>query len=302
MSSMLESDKYPQAPQSPPPGSILSSNTDPYVPTSYMPSVPQTPVSQGGEVSEFGLYPGQFAPRSSSLRNEPPSTGMPAGPRDSRFGTFPLKNTGGPRPPPSQTSSSSLGNMPPRLDDRVPSVELDRAELNDSFESSIAEALGQQWTPGSRPSSAAPVQGGKMYEATMHVRNRDYSPPPPQYSATLGDSLAPLQEDLHSTVSQSTTSSNPFGDERRSRADLEEEAELAYMSAHREERNSLPSSSGHSHEDRRVRFGGQETIDEAVEEVTPQPSRQATADDTYAPSPPAAYQRVSCSTILLLLG
>lgn len=293
MSSMLEADNFPpRTPRSPPPGSILSTIADPYAQ-----SVPQTPHSQHADMGEFGMHQSQFQPRSSSLRNEQPPIGIPAGPRDARFGTFPLKGAGGPRPQTYASGSSSF-NKPPRLDERAPSVEIERPDPNESFSSSVAEALGQQWaSDGSRPSSTS--NSGKMQEAAMHVRNRDYSPPPPEYSSVLDEPLETVQENAgpSTTSTQASTSNNPF-DERNSRADLDEETGLAYMSSSPEDPVPLRAPSRHGQEDRRVRFGGPDNNIDSAEEDTPQPSRQATTIDDPIPSPPPNHDGLSLPTHL----
>ena len=286
MTPMLGSDNNfpPQSPRSPPPGSVMTAAVDPY---QY--PVPQTAQSQPMEMSEFGVY--QFSPRSSSLRNEQPSPGIPSSPRDGRYGTFPLKATGGPRPQPGASASSS-SSLPPRLDERAPSIEVDRSDLNDSFSSSVAEALGQQWVSDGS-GSASSSSGGKAYEAKMHVRNRDYSPPPPQYSAIPEESssAAPDNAPTLDTDAQASTSHNPFDEQR---TDLEEEAGLAYMVPDPVDHTSHPHVSEHTHEDRRVRFGVPDTYVDSNDEVTPQPSRQPTADDGSALSLPLANHDGLC--------
>lgn len=272
----------PQSPRSPPPPSVLSSQTEP-----YSHSVPQTPRTSNGDMAEFGVYqpsqyqhqPTQYAPRTSSLRNngEMSPSAIPAGPRDSRFATVPNRLSGGmgPRPQPT-AASSSLSS--PRLDDRPPSIDIERPNV--SFSSSIAEALGEQWSPSDptgphfQQQQVGPAPGSKAYEAKMHVRNRDYSPPPPQYTPVPEAPLGTIPE-----KQQGTSKENPFDD--RQEAEDEEEG-LAYLSSGHEERLAGASTSGHGHEDRRVRFGAANDDDSARDNAS------QTAPSMQEPEPPAA--------------
>ncbi|GJE91333.1 hypothetical protein PsYK624_074820 [Phanerochaete sordida] len=280
MTSMLESGVSPyQLPRSPPPGSTAgSSDFNPYVPTSY--------------TDEFGAQPASpYAPRSSSLRN---AGGAPASPIAGRFATFPTKlgGAGGPRPQP-QASGSSFA--PPRLDGRVPSIELERPDL--SFSSSVAEALGEEWTGDARaPSSTS----SKAYENKMYANNRDYSPPPPQYTpvpeATLGtieeqptgtrgsSSQHQAQPTEQAEHSQQAAAEDPFNDGRQSETEGEEESALAYMSPPMDNHVSLPASSNHSHEDRRVRFDSPHMDSEPAGVVATEPHPSVSEMRTQSPT------------------
>lgn len=243
-----------QLPRSPPPGSVATA-ADPYDP--YATLVQQPPYAKP---DEFGMQPpSSFTPRTSSLRNlnevsAPPS---PIGPRGGRFATFPVKGAAAATAQPVASGSSFSS---PRLDDRVPSVEIERPD--GSFSSSVAEALGEQWTGDEHP---APAPTGKGYEAKMYALNRDYSPPPPQYSAVPDVPLGTIVEQptgteghgsRQATETQSERSEDPFRDDRPSIAEDEDEEEsaLAYMSPPQENQVSLPSESSHGHDNRRVRF------------------------------------------------
>ncbi|KAI0372011.1 hypothetical protein BV20DRAFT_941050 [Pilatotrama ljubarskyi] len=243
-----------------------------------------SPQSQGPPVSEFGTYSGgALPPHTSSLSAA--EKDKAASPRGGRFATFPVK-AAGPRPPPGAASGSSMSmtnpyiNPPPMRDgDRPPSLDIRRS--HESFSTSVAHALGQQFSmDGTSGSSTGPGQsaGSSRFTAPQgvppqqDVKGADfgpqrYSPPPPMYSPPDSNQLpagaAPpnpprstqnglsAEEHLQQARSQS-----------RSTAEEEEEEGLAYMSpTHGNESNESVSESG----DRRVRFGGVSDVDQEME-------------------------------------
>lgn len=219
------------------------------------------------EMGEFGVYSPGYSPRSTSLRNmgdQPPSS--PTGPRGARFATFPVKTAVGPRPQPQ--SPVVTFQTPQPLGDRAPSLEVERPA--DSFSDSIAEALGTQWSPSHPPQelrgrdSATPSMR-KAQEASMHVRNREYSPPPPMYTPTTldpPDSSLPSSQQPQLATSGASTSGHRYSDD-------EEETALAYMSDERppsSHSDRPPSSRG---ADRRVTFGSVHDDSEPPTHVPP---------------------------------
>lgn len=293
MASFMDPNSSPfQLPRSPPPGSVVTSTDsfNPYVPTSYETNA-----------DEFGMQPASaYAPRTSSLRNI--NEGTPAAsPTSTRFSTFPVRSTTGPRPQPGASNSAYTS---PRLDDRVPSIEIERPEV--SFSSSVAEALGEEWVGDARPN---PPPGSKAYESKMYAANRDYSPPPPQYTPVPEVPLSTIVEQPTGTGApgeqrgdqaaqeardkQSTAPENPFTDNGQSGADAEEESALAYMSPTLERQTSLPSSSGHSHDERRVKFDTSHIEPESAK-VSPEPQydvNQVYAQSSHAGADVASTQR-----------
>ncbi|PSR77162.1 hypothetical protein PHLCEN_2v8027 [Hermanssonia centrifuga] len=225
---------------------------------------PLSPVNT--DVNEFGAYPSQsgpYSPRSTSLRNlsDQQQTGAVPGPRGGRFATFPTKGAMGPRAQPGPSSISSA--LAPIMDDRVPSIEIDRG--NDSFSSSVALALGQQWVADDPRSERRP-SNSKMSEALKD--GRDDEPPPPKYSPTA---------ELSPNTSRPTSIENELGQPAtpssiappsvlavQANGEEDEDTGLAYMSP-AEDDNKSTASSVRERGDRRVRFGGADDIDEEQE-------------------------------------
>ncbi|KZT02798.1 uncharacterized protein LAESUDRAFT_705438 [Laetiporus sulphureus 93-53] len=128
--------------------------------------------------AEFGiLSAGMRSPRASSV----PSP---------RFSTVPARAVG-PRPlrGPSATGAargSAYGTLPLRMDGRPPSLDVNP---QDSFSSSIAEALGEDFEIGQEradPSSLdPPSKNGQEKKRPSMDSHKSYSPPPPQYSAAV---------------------------------------------------------------------------------------------------------------------
>ncbi|EKM53340.1 uncharacterized protein PHACADRAFT_175747 [Phanerochaete carnosa HHB-10118-sp] len=305
MTALLESGGSPyQLPRSPPPGSVVTA-ADPYDPYAAVTKQTQYTGYTPTTMDEFGVPPSPaYAPRTSSLRNfnDGSPAPSPMGPRGARFATFPTKNAiTGPRPQ-SEASSSSFVPAPPRLDARVPSLEIDR-EADTSFSSSVAEALGDEWPERDKHTTATGAQpGSKAYESKMYATNHDYPFPPPQYTAVSDVTLGAIVEQPTGTAgrgeqrdvqvpgepqtNQGAVAENPFGDNEPSVAEGAEESALAYMSPLSENRASLPLSSDHSHEGRRVRFESSDVSADAESPNVAMPE-PTTAGEIRAQSPPA---------------
>lgn len=166
----------------------------------------------GSEAAEFGVLPDPFSPST--------------GPQGGRFATFPVKAVG-PRPPPPR--SSQLYGTHGAGVDRPPSLDLDRP--SDSFSSSVADALGQEFEfeKGGLKSSSSGAGPVDEKRGSMSSQRRSYSPPPPQYSAVFGP--------------QEFESLNRKGNHN---------SQLAYMANPDEEEEGLQSTEGR--DDRRVTF------------------------------------------------
>lgn len=256
LSPYIGPDQVPSQPRSPPPrgtGSVVSfSQSNPFASPP-----PQHLQLIDTDVNEFGVYPssgGPFSLRSSSLRNleeqQPVSPVGLGGPRGGRFATVPVKAMGpraqpGSLPPPSQ--------MLPAMDVRAPSLDIENA--NDSFSSSVAEALGHDWlaSNGSPKPPATSAAHAKAMEAGRG--SADYMSPPPQYSVTPEPVLlasSPHGGDIGSgggvSPSSATVSMTPTVPEENE----EEDTSLAYIT--HDEQASV-SSESHGHDgSRRVRF------------------------------------------------
>ncbi|OBZ77366.1 Sphingolipid long chain base-responsive protein PIL1 [Grifola frondosa] len=218
---------------------------------------PQSPPSS--TVNEFGTYASsQFAPRTSSLRNVEDKEKAVVDPRGGRFATFPVK-AHGPRPIPASsyhsTPSSSIAAPPMVEGDGAPSLDVNRGE--ESFASSVAQALGTQWqfdrgAGGSGPSTVPPrdVKGPDFAP-------QRYSPPPPVYTPAGAAPAQPPQAQYNEHASEAPSSSVPSQS-----YDDDNEPELAYMSpTHDNESDHSLSDRG----DRRVRFGSVDDIDTEME-------------------------------------
>ncbi|KAI0929537.1 hypothetical protein AcV7_005370 [Taiwanofungus camphoratus] len=191
-------------------------------------------VPNAGNMNEFGTIPlGQFSLQTSSLRGSEERERV-AGPRG-RFATFPTK-AAGPRPPPGASAgASSYGALPLQEHDRPPSLDVEQPQ--DSFSSSVAQALGQQFelsegAQGSSTLSAPSTDPLDRKRRSIDSELRSYSPPPPVYSPPT----EPLQFDLR--------------DDEDEGADVQ----LAYMSSHANDSDA--SLSQRDRADRRVRFDG----------------------------------------------
>ncbi|OCH86000.1 hypothetical protein OBBRIDRAFT_814825 [Obba rivulosa] len=232
----------------------------------YSPTDPaQHPtVSALRDVGEFGTYPpGQYAPRSSSLRSPDEKAGSPT---SGRFSTFPVK-AAGPRPPPGASSgsrpSSGMYTSPPIRGGDQP-LSLDVNPPQDSFSTSIAEALGGQWPAESGPASSstsAAGAGSKFGKADEAATNSmSYEAPPPMYTppTSLPPGAAPAEPQYgggygggHWNQGESLGVGRPGTDEGSHDGDHQ----LAYTALGHDDE---PTASGHMHGDRRVHFGGVE--------------------------------------------
>ena len=253
----------PALSRSPSPGSAMSvvtlSQTNPFA----SPPMQNRQLSMSNsDVSEFGAYPasgGQFAPRTSSLRNmggdSQPSSPVAGGPRG-KFATFPVKMTGPraqPGAPPGQQYPSHT------LDTRAPSLDIDGS--SDDFSASVAQALGHRWSePGvgapSTPGTIAPnAQSKKAMEAHEHSGSMDYTSPPPQYSLTVDTPTSPgmLRTTSAGTISTPTVPEEDESDQG--------DTGLAYMGTTDDDASAAPASDDRrrSSVDRRVKFEGSET-------------------------------------------
>ncbi|CDO70616.1 hypothetical protein BN946_scf184748.g13 [Trametes cinnabarina] len=260
------------------------------------PDQPHSPLSQNPPVNEFGTYAGgPVSPQVNSLgaidRDKASS------PRGGRFATFPVK-AAGPRPPPGATGGSSISTnpyiAPPLRDgDRAPSLDIDRND--ESFSSSIAQALGgkididndtsqTQGASGSSSRFSAPSVPPPQDVKGPDFAPQRYSPPPPMYTpaSSNGNKLpagaAPpnppssLQAIAHDTQAAGSRPSSTA-----------EDVGLAYMSGDRaDESNESTSESG----DRRVRFGGVSDVDQEMEKRHAQ--EEAAAQRTPSPPPSQA--------------
>ncbi|KAF7800083.1 hypothetical protein EIP86_011326 [Pleurotus ostreatoroseus] len=260
------SDQVPMQPRSPPPqtinGSVISlSQSNPF----------STPAQQSIQLSnndpnEFGAYPapgGGYAPRTSSLRNlgDSQPASPTAGPRgSSRFATFPVKAMG-PRAQPGSMSTP----MSPTLDTRAPSLDIDSQD--DSFSSSVAQALGKDWISKDKEqsSSTSPTNSKAAEAAKDHTS--DWTSPPPQYSLTPDPPSSTYGE-----YAGTRTSTTPTVQEE------EEEGGLAYMSGEHDEERASVSSGGHQDGGRRVKFDSTPDVIETMQqEETAQPSEHGTS-------------------------
>ncbi|CAL1716019.1 unnamed protein product [Somion occarium] len=213
------------------------------------------------EMNEFGAYnaPSSYAPRTSSMNNlvnRESASSMsspieaPGGPRGGRFATFPVK--GGPRPQPGTSPSVSSAPLPPIMGDRPPSIDVHRNH-EESFSSSIAEALGQQW--GSSGPSAqqqedhrpTPIDSKKA--AALEDEHRSFNSPPPMYT--------PEVPSAHPETSTHTSGPIPQGHTEA------EEVQLAYMSNPDDSEGESPDNAP-DRGDRRVRFGSVRDVDEEM--------------------------------------
>lgn len=206
-------------PQSNSPPPAIGRMSDPFAAN---PMVPPSPAPVNTDVGEFGAYSptsysptsSQFAPRTTSLRNISDHGHTPAGPRGARFATFPVKlGGGGPRPPPSAPPVSF--STPQRMDDRAPSLEIERPQ-DTSLSSSIAAALGQGWVP---ENSRTPPN------------NPATDTYPPRYSVEAQPSHTPSATSPH-FAEQGVHSSLANAPPLTSDTDDIEDTELAYMSPH----------------------------------------------------------------------
>ncbi|KAI0777735.1 hypothetical protein BD413DRAFT_468189 [Trametes elegans] len=268
------------------------------------PEQPHTPLGQVPPVSEFGTFPGGAPPQTHSMNAM--ERDKSASPRGGRFATFPVK-TGGPRPIPGAGGSSMSVTNPYIAQplgggngDRVPSLEIDR-NAHDSFSSSVALALDQQFgdsgassnapsAPGPSSGSNAPAPQGPP---TRDTKDSDfapqrYSPPPPMYTPADGNRLpvgaAPPNppNSMHTGLEIQTNNQAP-GSRPHSTLDDNEDG-LAYMS---------PSHGNDSHEslhdggDRRVRFGEVSDVDRELDRRHAEREAAVLAAAQREQSPPA---------------
>ncbi|KAI8986916.1 hypothetical protein BD414DRAFT_529164 [Trametes punicea] len=261
------------------------------------PGQPQSPESQNPPVSEFGTYSG--APAHSQAHSlSAAERAQPSSPRGGRFATFPVK-AAGPRPLPGAAGSSSMSTTnpyvaPPLKDsDRAPSLDIDRHD--ESFSSSVAQALGQRFdidnsSPPAQVASGSSSRFGAPQGPPQDVKGADfgpqrYSPPPPMYTPAPsgGNQLPPGAAPPNPPSSLQVAAHDadqPAGSQPQPTA--EEEEGLAYMHSHENESNESVSDSG----DRRVRFGGVSDVDqELVKRHAEEEAAAAAAQRTQSPPP-----------------
>lgn len=248
---MSGNDQAPMHPRSPPPqminGSVMSlSQSNPFA----------TPVQQpiplaSNDVNEFGGYPATaaaFAPRTSSLRNL--GDQQPGSPRGSgRFATFPVKAMG----PRAQPGSGSTVPMSPTMDTRAPSLDIEPTE--DSFSSSVAQALGTDWIRGGGSNPSTPAAKSKAEEAASSPTG-DYTSPPPQYSLTPEPPLS-----VYGGHAGTRTSTTPTVQEEE-----EEDGVLAYMTHESEDHTSVSSVEPPNGDSRRVRFESAADVNDSLQQ------------------------------------
>lgn len=273
-------DQIPTQPRSPPPHSTSPGSSSSFSPANPFASPPpQHPSLINTDVNEFGMYPaagGAFSPRSSSLRNlgeqQPSSPVGMGGPRGGRFATFPVKTMG----PRAQPGSPPPPQMPQPMDVRAPSLDIEGG--NDSFSSSVAQALGHDWL-ASNGSPRPPMNAAQAKALEAGGVPADYASPPPQYSVTPDPSppstLSPYgagqdRSTQPSTTTVSTTTPTPTVPEEN---EEEEDTSLAYIT-HDDEQASV-SDESHGQGSRRVRFESSVNIPEDTHAgSSPQPSYQ----------------------------
>lgn len=212
--------------------------------------------------AEFGVLPPEpYSPRvSSSLRGAEERERL-MGPRNSRFSTAP--GLGGPRPPPGARDSGLY--PPPRDNDRPPSIDIERPE--DSFSSSIAEALGERFefenkdgANGQESSVLAP--GHEAADGQRRSTERtSFENPPPLYTPEALDGERDADLQLAYMSPEEETDKSP---ERRSREDRKVKFEASSPDA-----GGVPRSSQeirHSGEEKRHDFSqenGQQTAQQS---------------------------------------
>ncbi|PCH37080.1 hypothetical protein WOLCODRAFT_167293 [Wolfiporia cocos MD-104 SS10] len=211
-SQILRSPIAPYAPFPQPQASYTQSHA-PSLSYEQLQSAPQPT----NELSEFGVVADPYSQRPSSMRS--PDERI-AGPRSSRYSTFPLKANVPRGPRDSQQYASPPGDRPPSLDVEQP---------QDSFSSSIAEALGVNFELGrtpqgenAPPAPATSTADRKRMSAESDQRNRSYTPPPPRYSEMSGlpqfdfaENVAQVEEpQLAYTISQECDSRSAVNGDR----------------------------------------------------------------------------------------
>ncbi|KAI0073873.1 hypothetical protein K474DRAFT_1666083 [Panus rudis PR-1116 ss-1] len=243
-------------------------------PTPQMPSAPlqgsyDAPMdSKVPEVNEFGGYnsAAPYAPRTSSMNNLGHGThgsvsSITSGEgKGGRFATFPVKGSSGPpRLPPGASPPVNPAMIPPKMEDRPPSLDVRQNSKDDSFVSSIAQALGPQFTPQESKfdqNNSGYAAGDSKGAHEQGEKHRSFSPPPPMYSPVRG----PEGHSLHDEKPQSGPPSQAPQANQEDPADVQ----LAYMSDPQESDNE--SSSKHPDRgDRRVRFGSVRDVDAEME-------------------------------------
>lgn len=226
----------------------------------------QPPQFPNPSISEFGSF-------SSPPLNQPSSFSVaerekPTSPRGGRFATFPVKALG-PRPQPGVGSSFStnpyISSPPMQESDRAPSIEIDRGGHDESFSSSVAQALSHSLDGSSSvagPSSTQAAAPRDVKDGADFGPQR-YSPPPPVYTPSNGQGLpigaAPSQPP---SAMQSGPGMLDVGNGKAPLVEEDEEEDvLAYMSPRLSaSHESLPDVG-----DRRVRFGGVSDVEQELE-------------------------------------
>ncbi|KAH9950817.1 hypothetical protein B0H21DRAFT_461366 [Amylocystis lapponica] len=149
----------------------------------YGPDAPSSPtlsMPTAGDGSEFGMLTGQYSPRVVASARSPDERERFSGAHGGRFSTFPHRPIGA-RPLSTAGVPPNGAYAPPMVEgDRVPSLEV--AQPQDDFSSSVAQALGTQWTaPDGSGASHALRSVLDMPGDTKHgsiSSQRSYEPPP----------------------------------------------------------------------------------------------------------------------------
>ncbi|KAI9063576.1 hypothetical protein FKP32DRAFT_680513 [Trametes sanguinea] len=264
------------------------------------PDQPHSPLSQNPPVNEFGTYSGGPPPQVNSLGAMDKDKAM--SPRGGRFATFPVK-AAGPRPPPGAAGGSGMSTnpyiAPPLQDgDRAPSLDIDRND--ESFSSSVAQALGgkieidnnasqSQGASGSSSRFSAPSGPPPPDVKGPDFAPQRYSPPPPMYTPSPSDgNQLPAQAGAappNPPSSLQAIAHDRQGAGSRPSSTTEEDVGLAYMAGdHANGSNESVSDSG----DRRVRFGGVSDVDKEMEKRHADEEAAAAAQRTRSPPPSQA--------------
>ncbi|KAL4250810.1 hypothetical protein ABKN59_006023 [Abortiporus biennis] len=248
-------------------------------PSQYPESQDSTPTQP--QINEFGAYngaPGQYAPRTSSLTNVGASSPTEASSPRSRFGTFPAILKGA-RPKPGPAPAAALAPAP-QLQDRPPSLDIQSGPGDDSFSSSIAQALGQQWTQGQAP----PRQGPPVVAPHAEPAQQASSPPLPTVPGQ--EPASPTgHHPLDAPLSHETGVSHARSPAHEEEED-DDDAQLAYMS---DPPPDVPVSPIRSH--RRVTFNSQDQSNPSNgHHDTEEFSNQSLVNPHATQSPPSPIQ------------
>ncbi|KAH8100130.1 hypothetical protein BXZ70DRAFT_207837 [Cristinia sonorae] len=301
-----EPQMYPPTQQNLPPQSMPQSPNN-YANYTYPQAQPPAGPPQGG-VNEFGTYTapsGRFPPRTSSFTHTRPGVDGPTSPDASsgRFSTFPVKATG-PRPPPgtgasggtvpgnTRTSGTSSILSAPVLEQKAPSLDVEREE--DSFASSVTEALNQSWQHdrssqvlqnNATPAPAAPISPAPS--APTSDSKHSYHLAEQSHSATTGH--GPINDGVtpppYEDTDPNSLSANRISQHQRTASDVEDDIALAYMSDPDEaDAGGGGGSEGSQGDGKVVRWGSVRDVDEEMMKRKSQPNN-GQQDELHRPDP-----------------